>query len=94
MIRFALITQGLFGVPELSSVDGFEVVQDRALQETEQLVRRACSRPPGVETVETFDKLSDNLCRVADLVNRIFTESSQLFLSNLLNLDCFDFTMI
>ncbi|KAA0702342.1 Mitochondrial intermediate peptidase [Triplophysa tibetana] len=59
---------GLFGVPELSSVDGFEVVQDRALQETEQLVQKACSSPPGFETVETFDKLSDSLCRVADLV--------------------------
>lgn len=69
-IVFLLISQGLFGVPELSSVEGFEVFQDRALQETEQLVQKACSSPPGVETVETFDKLSDSLCRVADLVNR------------------------
>lgn len=69
-MMFVLISQGLFGVPELSSVDGFEVVQDRALQETEQLVQKACSCPPGVDTVETFDKLSDSLCRVADLVNR------------------------
>ncbi|XP_016137693.1 mitochondrial intermediate peptidase [Sinocyclocheilus grahami] len=60
---------GLFGVPELSSVGGFEVVQDRALQETQQLVQKACHCPPGVQTVEIFDKLSDSLCRVADMVN-------------------------
>uniref|UniRef100_A0A672SZH6 Mitochondrial intermediate peptidase n=1 Tax=Sinocyclocheilus grahami TaxID=75366 RepID=A0A672SZH6_SINGR len=59
---------GLFGVPELSSVGGFEVVQDRALQETQQLVQKACHCPPGVQTVEIFDKLSDSLCRVADML--------------------------
>lgn len=63
------VCQGLFGVPELSSVEGLEVVQDRALQETEQLVEKACHCPPGVQTVEIFDKLSDSLCRVADMVN-------------------------
>lgn len=62
---------GLFAVPELSSVEGFDVIQDRALQETEHLVQKACSCPPGVETVETFDKLSDTLCRVADLADFI-----------------------
>lgn len=60
--------QGLFGVPELSSPDGFAVVQDRALRETEQLVEKACRSPPGAITVKTFDQLSDTLCRVADLV--------------------------
>ncbi|RXN14132.1 mitochondrial intermediate peptidase [Labeo rohita] len=62
---------GLFAVPELSSVEGFEVVQDRALQETEQLVEKACRCPPGVQTVEIFDKLSDSLCRVADMADFI-----------------------
>lgn len=62
---------GLFGVPELSSVEGLEVVQDRALQETEQLVEKACHCPPGVQTVEIFDKLSDSLCRVADMADFI-----------------------
>ncbi|ROL49965.1 Mitochondrial intermediate peptidase [Anabarilius grahami] len=62
---------GLFGVPELSSIEGFEVVQDRALQETEQLVEKACRCPPGVQTVEIFDKLSDSLCRVADMADFI-----------------------
>ncbi|XP_030632958.1 mitochondrial intermediate peptidase [Chanos chanos] len=60
---------GLFGVPELTSTAGFEVIQERALRETEQLVEKACNSPPGVVTVETFDKLSDSLCRVADLAD-------------------------
>lgn len=67
---YVCVRQGLFGVPELGSVEGFEVVQDRALQETEQLVEKACLCPPGVQTVEIFDKLSDSLCRVADMVNK------------------------
>lgn len=60
---------GLFGVPELSSPDGFAVVQDRALRETEQLVEKACRSPPGAITVKTFDQLSDTLCKVADLAD-------------------------
>ncbi|XP_062408789.1 mitochondrial intermediate peptidase-like [Sardina pilchardus] len=60
---------GLFGVPELSSPDGFAVVQDRALRETEQLVEQACRNPPGAITVKTFDQLSDTLCKVADLAD-------------------------
>ncbi|KAK3561172.1 hypothetical protein QTP86_028370 [Hemibagrus guttatus] len=64
-------TVGLFGVPELSCTEGFEVIQEKALQETERLVEKACSTPPGRVTVETFDKLSDSLCRVADLADFI-----------------------
>ncbi|XP_066522182.1 mitochondrial intermediate peptidase [Hoplias malabaricus] len=62
---------GLFGVPELSCTEGFEVIQERALLETEQLVERACINPPSALTVETFDKLSDSLCRIADLADFI-----------------------
>ncbi|XP_068000020.1 mitochondrial intermediate peptidase isoform X2 [Melanerpes formicivorus] len=60
---------GLFGVPELSCPEGFQEAQDKALQESEQLVQKACSTPPGPETVMTFDQLSDSLCRVADLAD-------------------------
>ncbi|KAM9022083.1 mitochondrial intermediate peptidase isoform 2-T2 [Ara ararauna] len=60
---------GLFGVPELSCPEGFQEAQDRALQESEQLVQMACSAPPGPETVMIFDQLSDSLCRVADLAD-------------------------
>ncbi|XP_028977133.2 mitochondrial intermediate peptidase isoform X2 [Esox lucius] len=60
---------GLFGVPELSSPAGFKVAQQKALRKTELLVATACSNPPGALTVETFDQLSDSLCKVADLAD-------------------------
>uniref|UniRef100_A0A672T0R7 Uncharacterized protein n=1 Tax=Sinocyclocheilus grahami TaxID=75366 RepID=A0A672T0R7_SINGR len=42
--------------------------QDRALQETEQLVEKACHCPPGVQTAERFDKLSDRHGKHADFI--------------------------
>ncbi|XP_007898842.2 mitochondrial intermediate peptidase isoform X2 [Callorhinchus milii] len=60
---------GLFGVSELSTPAGFQVVQEKALKETEELVEQACVTPPGPQTVKIFDKLSDSLCRVADLAD-------------------------
>ncbi|KAG8002139.1 Mitochondrial intermediate peptidase [Nibea albiflora] len=60
---------GLFGVPELSSPSGFQVAAKAALKNTECLLDKACSCPPGVETVESFDQLSDDLCKVADLAD-------------------------
>ncbi|XP_010605769.1 mitochondrial intermediate peptidase isoform X2 [Fukomys damarensis] len=61
--------RGLFGVPELSAPEGFRVAQEEALRRTEMLLERACSTPPGPETVFIFDELSDTLCRVADLAD-------------------------
>uniref|UniRef100_A0A803Y6Q1 Peptidase M3A/M3B catalytic domain-containing protein n=1 Tax=Meleagris gallopavo TaxID=9103 RepID=A0A803Y6Q1_MELGA len=49
--------------------EGFQEAQDKALQESEQLVQKACSAPPGPEIVKIFDQLSDALCRVADLAD-------------------------
>ncbi|OCT93161.1 hypothetical protein XELAEV_18016226mg [Xenopus laevis] len=60
---------GLFGVPELSSPEGFRIVQDNALRNTESLVEKVCSIPPSAETVRIFDQLSDELCKVADLAD-------------------------
>lgn len=60
---------GLFGVPELSSPAGFQVATKAALKNTERLLEKACSCSPGVETVESFDQLSDELCKVADLAD-------------------------
>ncbi|XP_030008437.1 mitochondrial intermediate peptidase [Sphaeramia orbicularis] len=60
---------GLFGVPELRSPSGFQVATKAALKNTEELVKKACSCSPGVETVEAFDQLSDGLCKVADLAD-------------------------
>lgn len=63
--------QGLFGVPELSSPEGFRIAQENALRKTDLLVERARCTPPGPQTVLIFDELSDSLCRVADLVRRL-----------------------
>lgn len=60
---------GLFGVPELNCPSGFQVATKEALKNTERLLKRACTCPPGVETVESFDQLSDGLCKVADLAD-------------------------
>ncbi|XP_063570790.1 mitochondrial intermediate peptidase-like isoform X2 [Pongo abelii] len=60
---------GLFGVPELSAPEGFHAAQEKAFRKTELLVGRACSTPPGPQTVLIFDELSDSLCRVADLAD-------------------------
>ncbi|ROL54176.1 Mitochondrial intermediate peptidase [Anabarilius grahami] len=60
---------GLFGVSELSSPAGFQMALCQALREAEFLVHRACTHPPGAVTVETFDQLSDSLCKVADLAD-------------------------
>ncbi|XP_051766265.1 mitochondrial intermediate peptidase [Ctenopharyngodon idella] len=62
---------GLFGVSELNSPAGFQMSLCQALREAEFLVHRACTHPPGAVTVETFDQLSDSLCKVADLADFI-----------------------
>ncbi|KAM4589784.1 mitochondrial intermediate peptidase-like [Fundulus diaphanus] len=62
---------GLFGLPELSCPAGFQAATETALRNTERLLHKACSCPPGVETVECFDQLSDGLCKVADLADFI-----------------------
>ncbi|XP_067253714.1 mitochondrial intermediate peptidase isoform X2 [Chanodichthys erythropterus] len=62
---------GLFGVSELRSPAGFQMALCQALREAEFLVHRACTHPPGAVTVETFDQLSDSLCKVADLADFI-----------------------
>ncbi|NXC67283.1 MIPEP peptidase, partial [Anhinga anhinga] len=74
---------GLFGVPELSCPEGFQEAQDKALQESEQLVQKACSTPPGPETVMIFDQLSDSLCRVADLCLLLMHDCFTLYVSRL-----------
>lgn len=63
------VSQGLFGVPELSCPAGFEVATKNTLKNTERLLEKACSCSPGIETVESFDQLSNGLCKVADLVS-------------------------
>ncbi|XP_062241415.1 mitochondrial intermediate peptidase-like [Platichthys flesus] len=60
---------GLFGVPELSCPAGFQIATETSLKNTELLVEKVCSCPPGAQTVKSFDQLSDGLCKVADLAD-------------------------
>ncbi|XP_068173366.1 mitochondrial intermediate peptidase-like [Antennarius striatus] len=63
--------KGLFGVPELNCPAGFQVATKKALRDMDRLLEKACSCPPGVETIDSFDQLSDGLCKVADLADFI-----------------------
>ncbi|XP_071441409.1 mitochondrial intermediate peptidase isoform X2 [Hetaerina americana] len=62
---------GLFGVPELTEADGFRLLQERAISETEELVTEACDPLRKRKLVDIFDQLSDTLCQVADLAEFI-----------------------
>lgn len=64
-------------MPELSCPAGFEVATNEALRNTERLLEKACSCSPGVETVESFDQLSDGLCKVADLVSAMLSNTGE-----------------
>lgn len=64
---------GLFGVPELASPEGFKILEERALADTNRLIAEATA-PPGERrrnVVPIFDDISDTLCRVADLADFI-----------------------
>ena len=58
---------GLFGLPQLRSPDGFHDLKDGALATAKQLVDEAVSLSPSPSVVSTFDNLSNELCKVADL---------------------------
>lgn len=62
---------GLFGVPELATPEGFKILEERALEETDRLIAEATA--PKHErkrnVVPIFDDISDTLCRVADLAD-------------------------
>ncbi|XP_022107562.1 mitochondrial intermediate peptidase-like [Acanthaster planci] len=60
---------GLFGMPELTSPGGFAEAQRVSVQEAEELVQEAIRSPTSAHIVVLFDKLSDALCRVADLAD-------------------------
>ncbi|XP_006821288.1 mitochondrial intermediate peptidase-like, partial [Saccoglossus kowalevskii] len=48
---------------------GFKIAQHKCLEEVERLVKDAVNSPTTPELVTIFDKLSDALCRVADLAD-------------------------
>ncbi|XP_012281135.1 mitochondrial intermediate peptidase [Orussus abietinus] len=58
---------GLFGIPELNNAQGFSILKDRAISDTNQLIEEAISDGRKRKMVEIFDEMSDVLCKVADL---------------------------
>ncbi|XP_073989933.1 mitochondrial intermediate peptidase [Rhodnius prolixus] len=63
--------KGLFGIPELQTYDGFFLLKENVIAETERLVDEAINPNRSRKMVNIFDELSDTLCRVADLAEFI-----------------------
>lgn len=62
---------GLFGMPELKSANGFDILKSQAITHTDQLINEALDKNRKRKMVDIFDELSDTLCRVADLAEFI-----------------------
>lgn len=62
---------GLFGIPELKTEDGFNILKNRALTEVDVLIKEATSKDRKRKMVEIFDELSNTLCKVADMAEFI-----------------------
>lgn len=101
---FNLLSQktGLFGYKVLQDPDGFYLLKEEAMLETDKLVREATSKNRTRKMVQIFDELSDTLCKVADMAefvrighpqNRFATaaENASMIISGLvekLNTNC------
>lgn len=68
-LNFVENESGLFGIPELTSYEGFYALKKNAIIKTDELIAEASGT--GVlrtrKMVEIFDELSDTLCKVADM---------------------------
>ncbi|KAL0117291.1 hypothetical protein PUN28_010266 [Cardiocondyla obscurior] len=62
---------GLFGIPELKTEDGFDILKNRALADVDVLIEEATSKDRKRKMVEIFDELSNTLCKVADMAEFI-----------------------
>ncbi|XP_066148892.1 mitochondrial intermediate peptidase [Euwallacea fornicatus] len=71
--KFTLQTQdvGLFGVPELTTNEGFYDLKENCVVKTNKLIEEALSVSRSRKMVEIFDEISDTLCQVADLAEFI-----------------------
>ncbi|XP_017758787.1 PREDICTED: mitochondrial intermediate peptidase [Eufriesea mexicana] len=62
---------GLFGIFELKTSDGFNVLKDQAISQTNALIAESINQNRKRKMVEIFDEMSDTLCKVADLAEFI-----------------------
>ncbi|KAG7205671.1 hypothetical protein KM043_007621 [Ampulex compressa] len=58
---------GLFGIPELKTAEGMNILKHHAISQTELLIEEATSNHRKRKMVEIFDEISDVLCKVADM---------------------------
>jgi len=71
VLLFKNVFKGLFGIPELKSEDGFDILKNRALTEVDALIEEATNKDRKRKMVEIFDELSNTLCKVADMAEYI-----------------------
>lgn len=62
---------GLFGVPELTTHEGFYDLKENCVSKTNILIEEALSGTRKRKMVAVFDEISDSLCQVADLAEFI-----------------------
>ncbi|XP_076395514.1 mitochondrial intermediate peptidase isoform X2 [Megachile rotundata] len=62
---------GLFGMAELKTPEGFHVLKDKAISQTDMLIAESINSSRTRKMVEIFDDMSDTLCKVADLAEFI-----------------------
>ncbi|KAF3425321.1 hypothetical protein E2986_06228 [Frieseomelitta varia] len=62
---------GLFGISELKTSEGFNILKDQAINQTNALIAESTSQNRKRKMVEIFDDMSDTLCKVADLAEFI-----------------------
>lgn len=62
---------GLFGIEQLTSYDGFYLLQEGACNRCEELMKETLSPNRTRKMVDIFDDLSNTLCEVADLAEFI-----------------------
>ncbi|XP_050587043.1 mitochondrial intermediate peptidase isoform X1 [Bombus affinis] len=62
---------GLFGISELKTSEGFNILKDQAISQTDALITESLSQNRKRKMVEIFDDMSDTLCKVADLAEFI-----------------------
>lgn len=71
MLKFFCILQGLFGISELKTSEGFNILKDQAINQTDALIAESTGQNRKRKMVEIFDDMSDTLCKVADLAEFI-----------------------
>lgn len=59
-------------IPELSSHEGFYLLQQEVENEIDDLVKETTSTNRKRKIVQIFDQMSDSICRVADMVFTTF----------------------